>query len=279
MVEHELWCWADGQLRRLAAPVLAADDSAFAHGLGCFTTARISAGSVRYGARHAQRLVRDARALGIGEIDRSVALRALVETGRAAFGSLRDGIVRVQASRGAAGEVHLTAITRPIGHEPTSWRASTAPFAHEGPMPWRGAKVSNQLLFALASRHAAQRGAEEAVLLDRTGYVIEGARSNLVIVGPDGRPALPSLERGGVAGIARAVLCERVPELAIRHVSGLELERAQELIAINAVRGARAIVSLDGRDIGRGRPGPWAAVPLAHTSRTSDCSSSRRSSS
>jgi branched-chain amino acid aminotransferase len=63
----------------------------------------------------------------------------------------------------------------------------------------------------------------------------------------------PPLERGAVAGIAREVLLERVKELRCRDVSASDLRAAREVVAVNAVRGARPIVRLDGREIGTGQ--------------------------
>jgi branched-subunit amino acid aminotransferase/4-amino-4-deoxychorismate lyase len=184
---------------------------------------------------------------------------ALEATGRANFAGAPDGgdgVVRVQASRDGEGVLHLTAVPRSAGAEPPVWRACTAPMRHEGPMPWSGAKVSNHLLFALAGDHARTAGCDEALLLDRHGYLVEGSRSNLIAVGRDGRLATPDLARGGVAGVGLAVLRERMREIAVRDVSQGELGELRELIAVNAIRGPKAIVSLDGREIGDGRPGP-----------------------
>ncbi len=36
------------------------------------------------------------------------------------------------------------------------------------------------------------------------------------------------------------------------------LRAAQEIIAVNAVRGARPVVELDGAPVADGRPGPWS---------------------
>jgi branched-subunit amino acid aminotransferase/4-amino-4-deoxychorismate lyase len=251
-------CWIDGELLDVEAAALRADDSAFSEGRGCYTTARVCGGAPSWGPRHAERLARDADGLGIGRIDPALVLRALEETARAAFREA-DGVVRVQASRDETGRVHLTAVPRALGDEPESWQLCTAPFRHEGPMPWGGAKVSNHLLFALASDFARGRGVDEAVLLDREGYAIEGARTSLVVVDPDGHACLPDLARGGVAGVARALLLVRLPELSVRNVTAGELRDAPEIVAINAVRGARACVQLDGIDVGSGRPGPWSA--------------------
>ena len=213
-------CWIDGELVFAGTPASRADDSAFSHGRGCYTTARIWRGRPRWPERHAARLVRDAQRLGIGELDATLVLRALTETAQAAFGaggsdgsSVGDGegIVRVQASRDARARVHLTAVPRPLGDDPQTWRLCTAPFRHEGPMPWGGAKVSNHLLFALASDFAHAEGVDEALLVDRDGYLIEGARSSLVVVDREGRVCVPDLRRGGVDGVARQHLQEQLP--------------------------------------------------------------------
>jgi branched-subunit amino acid aminotransferase/4-amino-4-deoxychorismate lyase len=259
-------CWIDGELVGADLPALRVDDRArsrFSLGRSCYTTARIFAGRPRWPERHAERLARDASQLGIGRLAPALVVRALVETANAAFGPhdggrAAEGIVRVQASRAAAARIHLLAEPRPLGDDPPFWRACTAPFPHEGPMPWSGAKVGDHLLFALARDFSDAQGVDEALLVDRDGYLIEGARSNLVVVDRAGRLSTPDLERGGVAGIARQRLQELVPELAVRNVTIGELQRAEELIAINAVRGARSCVQLDRKNVGNGRPGLWS---------------------
>ena len=70
--------------------------------------------------------------------------------------------------------------------------------------------------------------------------------------------ATPPLERGGVAGIARDIALERVPEIAERDLAVAELGGAHEIIALNAVRGARPITRLEDAPVGNGSPGPWA---------------------
>ena len=251
-------CWLDGALVDGRAAGLALRDSAASHGRGCYTTARIRRGRPRFARHHALRLMRDARRLEIGEVDPNRVALALEATGRASFGEDREGVVRVQASRDAEGALHLYAMPRDTGSEPITWRACIAPFPHEGPMPWSGAKVTNHLLFALASEAAHRAGADESLLLDRDGYLVEGSRTNVIAVLEDGVPCTPDPARGGVAGVGLEVLRERAPEIVVRNVPGNRLARARELVAVNAVRGPRPVVSLDGRPIGDGRPGPLA---------------------
>ena len=126
-------------------------------------------------------------------------------------------------------------------------------------MPWSGAKVSNHLLFALAGDEARERGVDEVLLVDAEGYLVEGSRSNVVVVDRDGSLATPDLARGGVEGVGLEVLRERMPEIRVRHLPASGLAAASELVAVNAIRGPRPIVELDGRPVGDGQPGPGAA--------------------
>jgi branched-subunit amino acid aminotransferase/4-amino-4-deoxychorismate lyase len=255
--------WVDGQLIDSDTAAVRADDSAFSSGRGCYTTGRFAGGGVRFGERVVRRLARDARTLDLGEVDGDLCLAGMVALGKAHFGA-GEGVVRLQASRDGAGSLHLVGVARAVGPEPAEWRAISPPFPHEGPAPYAGAKVTNHLLFAMAREQAVRAGADEAALFDGEGFLIEGARSNFVLALGDGSLATPSLRRGGVAGVAREILLERLPEIAEVDLHRRTLGEIRELIAVNAVRGSRPVVELDGKPVGDGRPGP-AALQLRET--------------
>ncbi len=237
--------------------MLRADDSAALEGRGCYTTARVAGGRVRFAERHARRLQRDAARLGVGRVEEAEVCRALAELGRAAFGA-GEGIVRLQASCDRDGRVHLVGIPQGLGTDERCWEAIRAPFAHAGPTPYGGCKVSGNVIAALGRQAARAAGVQESLLFDGDERLVEGARSNLCVHTADGVLATPPLSRGAVAGIAREIAVERVAELVEDDVRACELASARELIAVNAVRGARSIVRLDGVTVGDGRPGPWA---------------------
>lgn len=248
------YVWLDGELVPRGAPVLAADDSAAAGGRGVYTSARVAGTVARHGARHAERLARDAAALALGTVDPARCLEAFAILGSAAFGS-GPGVVRVQVSRDAAGGTRLLAVARELGPRHDAWSAADVGIAHPGPAPWAGAKVTGHLHHVLARERASALGADEALLFDADGRLVEGARTNLVARLADGTLATPPAARGAVAGIALAIVREREPRLVERDLRRDELAAARELVALNAVRGAVAIVRVDGCAIGDGVPG------------------------
>lgn len=238
-------------------PSLPVDDSAFREGRGCFSTARWTGAGLRFEARHLARLARDATGLGIGRVDADEARRAYHELGLVAFGDA-EGVLRLQASRGPEGRVRLVATARSLGPDPSTFRAITLPAIHDGAVLYRGAKVSNRLLHALASDQLAESGMDEGLLFDSQGRLVEGTRSNLVFLAPGGVACTPPEARGAVAGIALEVASEHL-EIVRADLLREDVAGAQELVALNAVRRAVAIVELDGRPVGDGRPGPLAA--------------------
>jgi branched-subunit amino acid aminotransferase/4-amino-4-deoxychorismate lyase len=192
-------------------------------------------------------------------------LAALAALAEAAFGE-GCGIVRLDVGRDTAARSRFSGSTRPLGPEPPVWSAVTAPFPHAGPGPAPGAKLADAALTARARDFAAAAAADEALLFDSEGHLVEAARSNVFVVDADGRLLAPGPSRGAVAGIAREILCEQLAASSSLAAEGTDedldqedLRRAREIIAVNAVRGVRPIVSLDGATVATGSPGPWAA--------------------
>jgi branched-subunit amino acid aminotransferase/4-amino-4-deoxychorismate lyase len=203
--------------------------------------------------------VRDAARLGLGALEPAAALRAFEELGRAAFGA-GEGVLRLQASRDAGGACRLVGTARPAGAEPPAWSAIVAPFAHEGPGPWEGAKLTGQPRIALARAAARAAGCDEALLFDASGRLVEGARTSLLVLRDDGRLVAPPLARGGVRSLARELVAEAEGGgIAEADLALAELLRAAEIVALNAVRGAVPVVRLAGVPVGGGAPGRAAA--------------------
>ncbi len=241
--------WLNGRLRTPSETSGEAADSGLLHGQACYTTARVCAGNALYAEHHVARLARDSRALGFDPPDGRLVLTAFAELSTAAFGR-ESGIVRLQASCDAHGTTRLLGTARPLGHDAAQWHAFVFSHPHPGRGPWPGVKRTGDPHLAAARAALSLRGLDEAILVDRDGYVIEGARSSFVFQNARGERITPDPARGGVRSIARELVCKAIPEVRQRNVSVAALFDAKELVAVNAVRGARPIQTLNGRPVG-----------------------------
>jgi hypothetical protein len=98
----------------------------------CYTTARWSGVRVALGRRAAERLARDAAALGLGALEPEIALAELTRLASYRFGAA-PGIVRLEARRDARGALALRGTTRALGPDPPAWSAVSAPHARSHP--------------------------------------------------------------------------------------------------------------------------------------------------
>ena len=226
-------------------------------GAGCDSSARACNGRVWHAERHAQRLARDARLLGLGALDTAGVLALLHELALSTC-DRPDAKVRVEAQADALLGVRLAGTSSPIGDEEPTWRCVAAAVVHPGASPTSSAKRSDRSLYEAAFATAREADVDEALLFDAAGRLVEGTRSNVIVVGRDGAVVTPALACGAQDGIARSLLLERVPLLREAEVSRAQLAAAREILATNAVRGVRPVIALDGRPVGDGKPGPWS---------------------
>jgi branched-chain amino acid aminotransferase len=128
-----------------------------------------------------------------------------------------------------------------------------------------GAKLGNYLLSILATEAAKRVGADEALILDARGQVVEGTTSNVFLV-QGGTLVTPPDEAGLLAGITRAKVLELARGLGIpvafRTFAPAELASADEVFITSSIRELVPVVAADGSPAGQGRPGPLTAKLL-----------------
>lgn len=124
-----------------------------------------------------------------------------------------------------------------------------------------GAKVTNYLANLLALRDARARGAQEALVVDARGHVVEGASSNVFVV-TAGRVATPPESAGILVGITRAHVLGAARDLGIpvdeRDLLPDDIYGADEVFITSSIRELLPVVRVDERVIGSGAPGPVA---------------------
>lgn len=122
-----------------------------------------------------------------------------------------------------------------------------------------GAKVGNYLVAVLAMRKAQAASANEALIVDRDGNVIEGATSNLFWV-EAGQLCTPPLSAGILDGITRGVVLEAAKQLGLEvTLDAPKVDRllaAKEIFITSSIRQVLSVVEVDGHRIADGRPGP-----------------------
>ncbi|WP_432540836.1 aminotransferase class IV [Kineococcus sp. SYSU DK002] len=231
------------------APVATADDPGL-RGDGFFETLLVRDGIVRLDA-HLDRFERSAAAFGV-RVDRrewaalaarlaadvpagaEAVLRLTVARGGVEFATVRPlpaGVVR--------GRAGVRAITLARG-------TATVPDA-----PWllAAAKTSSYAVNSAALREAARRGADDAVLVDADGFVLEAPTAN-VLWRRDGRwHTPPQAGRAVLPGTTLAAVAARVGVTEAPVRPG-DLPGSEGVWLLSSLRGAAPVLTLDGRAVG-----------------------------
>ncbi|MBM4373515.1 MAG: aminotransferase class IV [Deltaproteobacteria bacterium] len=121
------------------------------------------------------------------------------------------------------------------------------------------AKLTNYVASMLATREARRHGDDEALIVDRSGRVIEGATQNVFVVRPGGVLTTPPVDVGVLDGITRRIVLELARESRLRveltaHTPA-ELCDAEEVFLTSSLRELVAVSHVDGVPL-RSSPGP-----------------------
>jgi len=116
----------------------------------------------------------------------------------------------------------------------------------------------NVPVYDIARAESEESEVDEVLIFDADGLLVEGGRSNVILVTTSGRLVTPDLELGAVEGLGLNIVLENRPEIAFAKLTRKDVASARELMSVNAVRGVIPIVEFAGRPIGDGRSGPWA---------------------
>ncbi|MSP25743.1 MAG: branched-chain-amino acid aminotransferase [Myxococcales bacterium] len=247
-------------------------DRGFLYGDSVFETVRTYVGRVFSLDLHLARLERSAASLGITmPVSRDVLMREIVAALANAHNEESYARLMITRGSGALGLDPALArtATRVLLIEPLTMpppetyargiRALCIPTVRASDAA-HSAKIANYLASALALRDARAAGADEALVVDRNGLVIEGTTSNVFAVA-DGRLLTPSLESGILDGITRELVLERARELGLaielRALSPAELSASDEVFITSTIRELVPVVVVDGRTVGLGVPGKW----------------------
>ncbi len=240
--------------------LVAADDEGFARGRAAFETLRVYNGGPFRLTQHLDRLDGSANLLGLPAADRP----ELTELVGLALGAaaLPDAVLRLYRTPGPPGEAPVTIVlVAPLPDWLEDARArgqrlvSLAFPRRFAPWLLPGAKSVSYATHVAAETEARRRGADDAVLVDLDGTVLEGTVTN--VWWREGKTLLtPSAELGILAGETRAALLELAPSCGFETAVGVfplgRMRRADEIFTSSSVREVMPVVALDDEPVERG---------------------------
>jgi branched-chain amino acid aminotransferase len=231
---------------------IAPDDAGFLHGDGLFETLRVDDGQARDVGAHLDRLL---ASLPRVEIEIPEDRRALEEaiTAVAFAGPRPTARLRITVTRGASG-VPTRLVTAARYHPPDALQYQEGvavvlvpDLRLDARGPLAGLKSLCWQTNRLALLRAEKAGASEALLVNEQGRLVEGARSNLLVV-LDGGIYTPPLEDGCLPGTVRRRLLE-AGTIAERPLRLEDLERARGILLTNSLVDVLPVGRLDGRKV------------------------------
>jgi len=199
--------------------VVSVFDRGFQYGDGLFETMRIRNGLPFRWAQHLQRLQGGADFLGIklpfGSEELWAFARRMVEAN-----GMRESLLRLNVSRGVGprgysprGAAHSTVVMslNPAPQadpaNPPLWSLVVSRIRLAAGDPLARFKTCNKLAQVVARAEADSSGANETLLLNTTGNVVEASSANVFWI-ENGRISTPPLESGALPGVTRGVLFE-----------------------------------------------------------------------
>jgi D-alanine transaminase len=250
------------------------EDRGYQLGDGVYEVCEIRGGALIDERRHLERLNRSLSALRIVMPMPLAALRfVLAETVRR--NRIASGLLYLQITRGVARRDHgfpekpvrpaVVVTVRALDARKNEESASKG-IAVITVLDDRWGRVDIKTIGllpnVLARQAAKEQGAKDAWFVDEEGFITEGASSNVWIVTRDGtlvtRPSSNRILTGITMTVAKEIAARLQLKLEERAFSVEEALAAKEAFITSATQIVMPVVSVDGRKIGSGEPGPIA---------------------
>ncbi|MEX0972494.1 MAG: aminotransferase class IV [Solirubrobacterales bacterium] len=235
----------DGTVTPTAEAMVPMKDDGLYRGDGAFEVIRLYAGKPFALGDHLDRLQRSATAIEL-EFDRAALEREIAALLAAAGGP--DGQLRLIVTRGG----RRIAAVEPIPDHAESLNLATVTYCPT--VILNGVKSLSYAANMQATRLAKAQGADEAVLVQPDGTVLEPPTSAIFWVSPQGSLRTPALDAGVLESITRDRLVN-----ALQVEEGAwpvaDLRAAQEAFLASTTREIQAVAAIDGRPLPEA-PGP-----------------------
>lgn len=254
------WIFIHDQFVSEAGARVSVFDRSFRYGDGLFETLRVYGGIPFAFEQHLDRLQRGCEFLRI-RLPYNVRKLNKLALELIRQNQMPEAVLRLQVSRGvgqrgyapAGDESPLLVMT--LDHapaieksNPTRWRLITSSLRLPMHDPLSSFKTCSKLLHVLASAEARERNAQDALLLNTDGDVVETTNANLFWI-KDRVVCTPPLTCGALPGVTRALvinLCSKSRLDLCEHKTSLnDLLRADAVFVTQSVREIVEVTHLD----------------------------------
>jgi len=272
-LEKELLVYINGEYYPKSQAKISVYDHGLLYGDGVFEGIRAYKGVVFKLKEHIDRLYRSAHVMMLNiPMTKDEMIKAVIETLKR--NNLRDAYIRLVVTRGIGDlgldprkcqkptviiitdiiKLHKTEAKEKGVTAVLTWvrRDMVDATSHE-------IKSLNYVNSILAKIEANNAGADEAICLDKRGFVCEGAAENIFIV-KDGKLITPPTVTGALPGITRNRIIQLAKDLGYevyeRDTTPTELFTADEVFFTGTAAEIVPVVEINKRKIGNGLPGP-----------------------
>jgi D-alanine transaminase len=263
--------YVNGQYVKHADAMVHIEDRGYQFADGVYEVCEIRHGYIVDITRHLDRLDRSLRELRIAApMSRKALVQVIRETVRR--NKVRNGLFYMQVTRGVARRDHVfpaegikpSLVVTAKSTDPSVIARKNANGIKAITVPdnrWDRVDIKTVGLLsnAMARQQAKEAGAQEAIYIDRDGFVTEGAATNIWIVDPDGTLVTRPAEHGILRGITRTTLMEVGARLGLkiveRNFTVNDMLDAREVFITAATSICFPVISVDGKTIANGHPG------------------------
>ena len=272
-MDRELFVYIDGEYYPKSQAKISVYDHGLLYGDGVFEGIRAYNGVVFKLKEHIDRLYRSAHAIMLQiPVSKEEMIKIVLETLRR--NQLKDAYIRLVVTRGV-GDLGLD--PRKC-QKPTIIVITDTIALHKGEAKEKGItamltwvkrdpvdattheiKSLNYLNSILAKIEANINGVDEAICLDKNGYICEGVAENIFIV-KNGRIYTPPSYSGALPGITAEAVKELAKSLGYevveKNITPYELFTADEVFFTGTAAEIVPVREINKRQIGNGKPGP-----------------------
>src|SRR5450830_216739 len=261
--------YLNGQLTPLSEAKIPVLDRGFIFGDGVYEVIPMYDRKPFRGSQHIARLFRSLGTIGIPNPHNEAEWLALIARVVDA-NTLQDQMIYIQVTRGVAKRGHafpkedvtptVFIMTNTMVLPSAAVRAKGVACVSMEDKRWLNCQIKSISLLGnvLAAQHAAEHDVTEAIQF-RDGFLSEASSSNVWIV-KDGKLSAPPKDNLILEGIRYGLIEELCKAEGIvfeaRKITEVEVFSADEVLLSSASKEILPVVSIDGKTVGNGTPGP-----------------------